>query len=318
MDNSKTIAAGAYSIGHAEQKVVKTLTLRRHAQRGFTLVELLVGIVIGLLVVAVAAAALMVSRGVSGTVSDASGIQQQAAYALRVIGAQLRQASSLRLELEPTTKASSTATEKLLAPVAFTSKTNTGLPYPFDLDQPSSLFSGTDDSLTIGFARDRQDVFVDGDPMTLARNCRGGPSDISTDVTSNHERVSCVIQRTVDVKGNELLTCDGNGLGAQAIIQNVANFRVRYLVQDATSALGNPTIRYVDAATAGANWGRVQGVEICMVLYGNETIDLPTGSAYTDCDGTTKIDMTTLTGKRAKRMHLVFRNVFQLRSQGLV
>lgn len=77
---------------------------RRHAfarplaQKGFTLLELMVGVAIGLLVVAVATAALMVSRGVSGTVSDASGIQQQAAYAMRVIGLQLRQAGSLYLK----------------------------------------------------------------------------------------------------------------------------------------------------------------------------------------------------------------------------
>ena len=51
---------------------------RRHTpiqQQGVTLLEMLVGLVIGLLVVAVAAGALMVSRGVSGTVSDVSGIQ---------------------------------------------------------------------------------------------------------------------------------------------------------------------------------------------------------------------------------------------------
>ena len=64
-------------------------------QRGVTLIELMVGITIGLLTVAVAMGALMVSRGISGTVSDASTIQQQAAYAMRVIGLQLRQAGSL-------------------------------------------------------------------------------------------------------------------------------------------------------------------------------------------------------------------------------
>ena len=53
------------------------------------------------------------------------------------------------------------------------------------------------------------------------------------------------------------------------------------------------------------------------MLYGAEAIDLPSGSNYTDCDGTA-VDMSTLTGARAKRMHMVFRNIFQLRSQGLM
>lgn len=62
----------------------------------------MVGMAIGLLVVAVAMGALMVSRGISGTVSDASGIQQQGAYILRVIGQQLRQTGLLYLNPDPT------------------------------------------------------------------------------------------------------------------------------------------------------------------------------------------------------------------------
>ena len=60
----------------------------------------------------------------------------------------------------------------------------------------------------------------------------------------------------------------------------------------------------------------MQGVEVCLVLYGSEAVDMPSGSTYTDCDGSAR-DMSTLTGVRARRMHMVFRNVFQLRSQGL-
>ena len=46
-------------------------------------------------------ATLIVSRGVSGSVSDASGIQQQGAYILRTIGQQLRQNGSLYLNPDP-------------------------------------------------------------------------------------------------------------------------------------------------------------------------------------------------------------------------
>ena len=68
-------------------------------QQGVTLIELLVGIIIGLLTVAVAMGALMISRSVTGTVSDSSMLQQQASYAFRVIGQQLSQAGSLRINL---------------------------------------------------------------------------------------------------------------------------------------------------------------------------------------------------------------------------
>ena len=55
---------------------MKNLIVSPRMQRGVTLIELMVGIAIGLLTIAVAMGALMVSRGVSGTVSDASEIQQ--------------------------------------------------------------------------------------------------------------------------------------------------------------------------------------------------------------------------------------------------
>lgn len=87
-------------------------------QAGATLLELLVGITIGLLTVAVGIGALMISRGVSGTVSDASNMQQQAAYAFRVIGSQVRQAGTIQLSLDATAFTPSETSYAML-PVAF-------------------------------------------------------------------------------------------------------------------------------------------------------------------------------------------------------
>ena len=55
-----------------------------------------------------------------------------------------------------------------------------------------------------------------------------------------------------------------------------------------------------------------------LVLFGTERIDLPEGASYTGCDGSTAVNITTLAAPRTNRMHYVFRNVFQLRSQGLI
>lgn len=276
------------------------------AQRGVTLIELMVGVAIGLLVVAVAMGALMVSRGVSGTVSDASGIQQQAAYAMRVIGLQLRQAGSLYLNPNPTNAASDNV---LTAPVAFeTTAPASGAANGFD--PATHTLSGASDpvTLTVGYRRYKEPVHANAAEQALARNCTGGPAN-----TSEDQRVESVFQ----LNGSDL-RCAGNGAGAQPIVQNVANFQVRYLLQD-LSELGNAKIQYVAAGAVGsANWSRVQAVEVCLVLYGVEPIDMPSGSTYTDCDGSTKVDMSTLTGERARRMHIAFRNVFQLRSQGLI
>lgn len=285
-----------------------------------TLIELLVGILIGLMVVAVAGGALMVSRGVSGTVSDASSINQQAAYAMRVIGGQLRQTGSLYLNPNP---GHANAVNAPAAPVAFErSAKSPGSGNDFDLSATSvsQIISGTDTpntTLTIGFQRYADPVFTSATPIPLARNCLGGPQNISTD-----QRVQSIFR--LDTNDNEL-ECGGNGDPAtapptfQPIIGQVANFQLRYLVQSANTptTLGNPTVQYVQAASV-TNWGEVQAVEVCLVLYGAEPVDLPAGSSYTDCDGATSVDMTTLTGARGNRMHKVYRNVFQLRSQGLL
>ncbi|KQO27799.1 N-terminal cleavage protein [Acidovorax sp. Leaf78] len=281
-------------------------------QRGVTLLELMVGIAIGLLVVAVAMSALMISRSISGTVSDASTIQQQGAYAMRLFGQQLRQAGSMRLNLNP---GSVVTASGYLAPVGFeTAAESASSPaFSYTANVAKQTISGTDspDSLTVGFRRYTEAVFTSASEKSLTRNCLGGPDDAS----STDQRMQSVFDFD---SGNFVLRCAGNSAASQPILQNVANFQVRYLLQDTTSTPSIPMIKLVDATGVTNNWPQVQAVEVCVVLFGNERIDLPAGSTYTDCDGSTSVDMSMLSGIRAKRMHIAFRNVFQLRSQGIV
>jgi len=297
---------------------MKTFQIPLH-QRGVTLIELMVGIVIGLLVVAVAMGALMVSRGISGSVSDASGIQQQGAYVMRVIGQQLRQTGSLYLNPNPTGGSNT----DVLSPVAFEIKAD-AVSGGNSFAQESTL-AGASDTVTTGFRRYADNVFmVAGTPASgasaaifgtdyLARNCVGAPGNSSTD-----QLIESIF--TFDSAKNEL-QCRGNSvITPQPIVQNVAQFQALYAVQT-TDAAGSK-VQYTkgsDMPTAATDptWRRVQGIQICLVLYGSESIDMPAGSTYTDCSGNS-VDITTLTGNRKNRMHLVFRNTFQLRSQGLI
>ena len=296
---SKIIATSAGYVSPRGLKHLKTLASRPRSQRGVTLIELLVGLVIGLLVVAAAMGTMMVSRGISGTVSDASNIQQQAAYAMRTIGLQLRQAGSLRLDLNPTG-----ATEDLAGAV---------VKFEHQSDETKNIISGIDAptgaefKFTTGYRNYKEALHSETDDASQARDCLGQqPSE--TLIENNF---------VLKTATNELY-CAGSNKSAQPVVEKVANFQVRYLVQE--NPAGDPQIKYATASAVGAKWGSVQAVEVCLVLYGNEPIDMPTdgSSTYTDCDGTTKVDMTKLTGERARRMHLTFRNVFQLRSQGLI
>lgn len=290
---------------------MKTLQTPRQ-QRGATLIELMVGMTIGLLVVAVAMSALMVTRGISGTVSDASGIQQQGAYVLRVIGQQLRQAGSLYLNPDPTGGAST----DVLSAVVFEIEADAQDEVGNSFKQEHTLV-GDDSSVTTGFRRYRDNVFFSDNATTsvigtdfLARNCVGAPGNTKTD-----ERVESIF-----TFADSSLKCAGNGATAQPIAQNVAQFQVTYMLQTTNGA--ETKVQYskgsdMPVAAADPAWRSVQGVQVCLVLYGTELIDMPTGSSYTDCQGNS-VDMTTLTGPRKNRMHLLFRNTFQLRSQGLL
>lgn len=284
--HTKKIAISADTAKIKGQKYLKN-------QTGLTLIELMVALALGLLVVGVATTAMLGTRNVTSSVSDVSGIQQQAAYVMRVFGTQLRQAGSLYLDLGFDNPA--TGTGDIEANTAFQLRGST-----------ASSISENSGTVTIRFTGYEEPTFINQGP--ISRNCLGVPGTITAGET-------VTIESIFTLNGNNL-RCQGNGANVQPIAQNVANFQVRYLLQSNDAA--NPTMLYTNAAGVGNNnWSRVQGVEVCLVLFGNDAIDLPAGTSYTDCDGTA-VNMTTLAGARRNRMHYVFRNVFQLRSQGLI
>ncbi|WP_082493337.1 prepilin-type N-terminal cleavage/methylation domain-containing protein [Acidovorax sp. Leaf160] len=257
-------------------------------QRGITLIELMVGITIGLLTVAVAMGALMVSRGASGTISDATQMQQQAAYAFRVIGQQLRQAGSIRLNLAATQAVPTTITpqEVVAFETSFDKATNTVT----GLDSPSS----SQFKLSVAYQNYTEANFSTSLPASLFRNCLG-------------ENGTATIVQSQFTLRNGSLHCAGTG-GAQPVIRNVQDFQVWYLLQ-ANADVGNPTIQRVNAAGVGSNWARVFAVEVCLDLFGDETVDIPAASTYQDCGNNA--------ASFNRRLHTVFRNTYQIRSQGV-
>ena len=274
----KKIAASAYPARDKEQKHLKF-------QAGLTLIELMIGLAVGLLVVAVATVSLLGSRSVTGAVSDISGIQQQAAYVMRTFGTQLRQAGSLYLDLG----LDADGDGEITSATAFQLRGST-----------DTAIAENNGSVTIRFTGYEEPTFANAGP--ISRNCLGAPGSIPAGTTASIESI-------FTLNGTDLRCND------QPIAQNVAAFQVRYLLQGTDQ--DDPTMLYTNREGV-ADWNRVQGVEVCLVLFGTERIDLPAGASYTGCDGSTAVNITTLAAPRTNRMHYVFRNVFQLRSQGLI
>ncbi len=275
----------------------KHASLRLH-QDGATLIELLVGITIGLLTVAVGLGAVVISRGVSGTVSEASQMQQQAAYAFRVIGQQIRQAGSIRQEVVSTPA----------APASGSSETvdTSWLKYTFD--NPARVFNrntqtvlgsdsaaSTDYKLTLGY----QNYVEPVGPASAAsdkspfRDCLGQNPNIN------------IIRSRFQLVGDEL-RCAGETGSPQAIIKGVTDFTVTYISQNSTFG-ANPTISQAASAASVPDWNKVYGIEVCLDLVGSEFMDT-LGSTYRNCNGTLV--------SRGNRLRMVFRNTYQIRSQG--
>ncbi len=288
--NIKKLAITAYATKARSPKDLKK-------QTGLTLIELMVGLGLGLLVVGVATTAMLGTRNVTSSVGDISGIQQQAAYVMRLFGTQLRQAGSLYLDLGLD---AATGEGDIEANTAFQLRGNGAQAITEDQTK-------TPIEYIIQYTGYEEPTFADAGP--ISRNCLGSPGKGSIAAGT-----TIPIESIFTLNGTDL-RCRGNGATVQPIAENVANFQVRYLLQSDGAA--NPTMLYTNATGVAGNWNRVQGVEACLVLFGNDPIDLPAGTSYTNCDGTA-VNMTTLTGVRRNRMHYVFRNVFQLRSQGLI
>jgi len=265
----------------------------------------MVGIAIGLLVIAVAMGSLMVSRGVSSTVSEASTLQQQASYAFRVIGQQIRQAGSMELSLTPSIIPTSGA-DYAMSPVAFDA------PDPAE-DRPafsratSTLTGQTTPAIafTIGYQNYTEKITPTAAPVTssLLRDCLGqNPALSATGSLAATPVLTSKFER--NATNNELVCVGASGGAAQAIIGNVTDMQVRYIGQ----AAGTTTLQYHGSDYSG-NWSNIYAIEVCLELTGTETT--PTaGAEYKNCSG-----VDTSYGDRLK---MVFRNVYQLRSQGQV
>jgi len=202
----------------------------RHAgQRGVSLVELLVGIVVGLLVVTAASGSLLLASGTTTTVSELNQLYQQGAHALRIIGTQVRQAGARDLRFDPATGRHAIDD------------------FP-GLDARGLAVSGTDG------ARDRADQFsVSHQPASAstARDCLG------TVVTARH------MDSSFEVVGQDLRCRAGST--AQPMISNVAQFQLRYRVTTSDGTRSLPAAE-VEALQL---WRAVSAIEVCLDLQGN-------------------------------------------------
>lgn len=262
----------------------------QNKERGATLIELLVGLTIGLLTISVGLGAIMVSRGVTTTVSDTTTLQQQASYVFRVIGQQLRQAGGRPLNTAADPRDAAT----FVQPTAITLS---DLPPIAGLDAPTA----SQFIISLRYVNASESIYPSPPSSTpiegyLVSDCLGSNNGIaSVPIILNQFR-----------KNGTDLECS-NGIGmVQPIISNLVDLRIRYLQQKLSVTDSQPQFRYASAANLSpTDWPEVYGIEVCLELEGEQVIDT-VGASYTKCDGTT--------ATRGNKLRMVFKNIFHIRN----
>jgi len=259
-------------------------------ERGATLIELLVGLTIGLLTISVGLGAIMVSRGVTTTVSDTTTLQQQASYAFRVIGQQLRQAGGRPLNSAVDPRDAAT----FVQPTAITLSS---LPPIAGLDAPTA----SQFIISLRYVNASESIYPSPPSSTpiegyLTRDCLGRNSGIAS---------VPIILSELRKNGTDL-ECSNSIGDVQPIINNLVDIKIRYLQQKLNVADSQPQFRYASAANLSpTDWSEVYGIEVCLELEGEQVLDT-VGASYIKCDGTT--------ATRGNKLRMVFKNIFHIRN----
>lgn len=268
------------------------------SQRGVTLIELMIGITIGLLVVVAALGSLVFTQITATSVGDSARLQQKASAAFRAMGIQVRQAGG-----------NEAVFNAVLGTVQYITTFD-----GFNAMGANFMVHG------IEGASDAPDTLrVSYPDSPLARDCLGNrPAAALVGVRVDN-------QFSVDAAGR-LMCLGADGGPAQAIIDGVEDFQVTYNVRTVTflaPGLAPPAVRVGDTANyrqltaAAAPFGLTNpvptlpqlgwSVTVCMQLRGDITTDSPRGD----------IGMVGCRGQAVAgdgRFRRVYRETFGLRS----
>jgi type IV pilus assembly protein PilW len=218
----------------------------RQVQRGASLIELLVGIAIGLLVVLAALGTVVYTSASAGAVTDSVRLNLQAQAVFDTLGRQLRQSSSHTM--------SATGLNGVIT-------------FQNGLAPGTAAVSEVAGELRVRHSTNVPNAVPAFAPSAALPGCLGG---------NPGPGVLLSVNRFSNAAG--LLRCDEGG-GAQPIAENVEMLLTRYGVRNALT--GN--LQYAPAA-AVVDWQAVEAVEICLQLQGDR-LNNPNLAVYTNCQG---------------------------------
>lgn len=235
----------------------------RVRQRGISLIELLVGITIGMLVVLAATGTIVLNRVAGNTVSDTAAVTSQASNAMRQMAFILRQAGAI--ELEPTSTAAPAAEQVFnlgsMNRAFLATAAAPGVSQELILGTNGSGTGVNSDTLTVRYAnRD----------STVTRDCLGATTaGLNLPITN--------VFNIALSSGKPNLTCQG-----EPMAQNIEDLQVLYLTE---SGAGWQWMNATQVAAA-ASWNRVVAAQICLQVRGDINHGTALVGNYTNCANT--------------------------------
>ena len=281
MQNPDAVAYDIQFHPHGQTRLVMITTNKK--QRGISLIEMLVGLTIGLLVVLAAFGTIVMTKSSGSTVADTAALVSQGDNAMRQMAFFIRQAGAV--ELIPMDPGVPNAEQK------------------FNLGTPGSaapaVISGLNDTGSAAVKPDEITVWQlhRGDAVT--RDCLGAqPGAQGTPIPARF-----FLNATTGV-----LSCQGLIANpAQPVAQNVVDLQFTYLVETGAGTTRQWLRADQVQALGAAAWNTVVAVETCMEIRGEvDHASMNTGN-YVNCNNATVAN----TGP----MRLVLRNTVQLRNR---
>lgn len=272
-----------------------------NTQSGLSLIELMVGISLGLMVTVSLGYILMGSRSSFQTQDASARMQEAGRMALDNILRDLRYAG--RTSIIPVTQDLRVEWDSSVLPLEGTDGA-----------------SGAPDTLTIRYQIDdvgcERTAATDSDCRSRAPDCNGDNGTTSSlyttrGVISGTESSGdpfnyYTVENTYSVSDSSLRCLGNGGGGTQPFVDNVEDFQVTYgLDLDGDSAPN----RYISAPATNTEWNQVVTVRVC-ILIRSDSGATKAAQAYSNCAGTNTTPAATDT-----RLRRTFTSVVNLRNR---
>ena len=286
------------------KKSISTLTGTPHGQAGLTLIELMVGLVIGLILAIVASSTYLYSKQAYSAVSETSQMEENGRFALDLLAKNIQGAGFVSIDpksqgaqgpSDMKIRGCSLGMVNPLAPSATTDLDNCVSSTPAGSSPSASIatFYDTDAYSSTGAAYKGFDC-MGNSAVTVPSATGGSPSYsirnyffISTSQvqtpygTTTMGQLSCAVNPT-------LAGGTATWQPAQPLIPGIQQLFVSYLLpsaNDSTSAQARTTADALNLNVAPVTWSKVAAVELCVLTKSIQASGNDTGTQVTDCFG---------------------------------